>query len=119
MFHKLGENLKAKQYVQRALAIRIEMGDRLRRGEVADYGNLGTVYMSLGQYDKVKEYLQKALVIRTEIGDKEGEAVAFENQGTVFKSLGQYDKVKIISKKLWSSELKLTTEKERHHVMET
>ena len=88
----LGQYDKAKEYFQKGLVIRTEIGDRV--GEAADYGNLGTVFHSLGQYDKAKEYLQKALVITTEIGDRGGEASCYGNLGTVFKSLGQYDKAK-------------------------
>ncbi|XP_066018441.1 tetratricopeptide repeat protein 28-like [Pocillopora verrucosa] len=92
MFHKLGENLKAKEYIQRALAISTEIGDK--RGEASCYGNLGTVFMSLEQYDKAEEYLQKALVIRTEIGDRKGVAVDYGNLGNMFHSLGQYNQAK-------------------------
>ena len=59
MLYKLGESLKAKEYVERALAITTKIGDR--RGEASCYGNLGTVFKSLGQYDKAKEYYQKGL----------------------------------------------------------
>ncbi|XP_066029053.1 tetratricopeptide repeat protein 28-like [Pocillopora verrucosa] len=88
----IGENLKAKEYFGRALAITTEIGDR--KGEAFCYGNLATVFKSLGQYDKAKEYLQKALVITTEIGDRKGEASCYGNLGSVFKSLGQYEKAK-------------------------
>ena len=92
MLYKLGENLKAKEYVGRALAITTEIGDR--SGEESCYVNLGVLLQSLGQYDKAKEYLQKALVITTEIGDRKGEASCYGNLGTVFYSLGQYVKAK-------------------------
>ena len=82
------------------------------------YANLGSVFQSLGQYYKAKEYLQKALVIKSEIGDRKGEGSCCANLGTVFQSLGQYDKAKD-SKKRLSSQLKLATEKEKEHVMET
>ena len=72
MFQSLGQYDKAKEYLEKALAIRIQIGDK--KGEARSYLNLGTVFESLGQYDKAKEYLQKALVIQTQIGDKEGEA---------------------------------------------
>ena len=88
----LGQYDKAKEYFQKGLVIRTEIGDRV--GEAADYGSLGTVFHSLGQYDKAKEYHQKALVIRTEIGDRKGVAADYGNLGTVFHSLGQYDKAK-------------------------
>ena len=65
----IGQYDKAKEYLQKALVIRTEIGDR--KGEAADYGNLGTVFMSVGQYDKAKEYFQKALLITTETGVRE------------------------------------------------
>ena len=82
MFQSLGQYDKAKEFLRKALVIRTEIGDR--RGEAADYGNLGTVFHSLGQYDKAKEYLQKALVITTEIGDRKGEGSCYAILGTVF-----------------------------------
>ena len=72
MFHSLGEYDKAREYLEKALAIRVEIGDK--EGEAADYGNLGTVFQSLGEYVKAREYLEKALAIRVEIGDRNGEA---------------------------------------------
>ena len=67
MFQSLGQYDKAKEYLQKALVITTEIGDR--NGERTCYENLGTVFQSLGQYDKAKEYIQKALVITAEIGD--------------------------------------------------
>jgi tetratricopeptide (TPR) repeat protein len=69
MSYCLGEYDKAKEYLETALAIRIQICDQ--RGEAEDYGNLGTVFKSLGDYDKAKEYLQKALAIRIQIRDPE------------------------------------------------
>ena len=92
MLYNLGENQKAREYVERALAITTEIGDR--SGEASCYGNLGALLQSLGECDKAKEYLQKALVIRTEIGDRKGEATDYGNLGYLCESLGQYDKAK-------------------------
>ena len=58
MFQSLGEYDKAKEYLEKALAIRIQIDDKA--GEAADYGNLGTVFESLGEYDKAKEYIENA-----------------------------------------------------------
>ena len=90
VFKSVGQYTKAEEYLQKALVIRKEIGDK--RGEATDYGNLGTVFQSVGQYTKAEEYLQKALVIKKEIGDKRGEATDYGNLGTVFKSVGQYTK---------------------------
>ena len=73
MFTSLGEYEKAKEYLEKALAIKIQIGDKRWRSQQM-YGNLGTVFRCLGEYDKAKEYLEKALAIRIQIGDKDGEA---------------------------------------------
>ncbi|XP_020613157.1 tetratricopeptide repeat protein 28-like [Orbicella faveolata] len=80
----------AKEYVEKALSIGIEIGDRAK--EAANYGNLGTVMISVGEYDKAKKYTKKALEIRIEIGDRAGEAADYGNLGIMFKSLGEYEK---------------------------
>ena len=67
----------AKEYLQIALVITTEIGDR--KGGASNYGNLGTVFHSLGQYNKAKEYLQKALAIGTEIDNRKGEAADYGN----------------------------------------
>ena len=76
MFISLGQYDKAKEYLEKALAVQIEIGDK--KGEASSLGNLGTVFISLGQYDKAKEHLEKALAIQIEIGDKKGEASSYE-----------------------------------------
>ena len=92
MFYFLGEYGKAKEYLEKAIAITKETGDR--KGEGSCYGNLGTAFSSLGEYGKAKEYHEKALAIRKEIGDREGEGSCYGNLGTVFSSLGEYGKAK-------------------------
>ena len=88
MFKSLGEYDKAKEYLEKALAIRIQIGDK--KGEAADCENLGTVFESLGEYDKAKEYIEKALAIRIQIGDKEGEPAVYRNLGALYQSVGDY-----------------------------
>ena len=92
MFQSLGQYDKAEEYLEKALAIKIQIADK--DGEATLYGNLGTVFISIGQYDKFEEYLEKALAIKIQIGDKKGEATSLGNLGSVFQSLGQYDKGK-------------------------
>ena len=101
MFQSLGQYDKAKEYLQKALVITTEIGDR--NGEGTCYGNLGTVFQSLGRYDKAKEYLQKALAIKTAIGDRKGEETCYGNLG--------------ITKKRLLSQLKLATEEEKEKAL--
>ena len=62
-----------KEYLQKALVTRTEIGDR--EGEATDYGNLDTVFHSLGQLDKAKEYLRKVLAITSEIGHRKRRSI--------------------------------------------
>ena len=59
--------------------ITIEIGDK--EGEASDYGNLGTVFLSVGQYTKAEEYVQRALTIYEEIGDKRSVEASYLNPG--------------------------------------
>ena len=54
VFHSIGEDVKAKEYHEKALAITMEIGDR--KGEAKVYGSLGNVFFSLGLRVKAKEY---------------------------------------------------------------
>jgi len=90
VFGSRGEYVKAKEYLETALAIKIEIGDR--EGEASFYGNLGNVFQSLGQYVKAEEYYEKALAITKKLGDKEGEAKNYCNIGRLFHTLVEYVK---------------------------
>ena len=57
MFKSVGQYTKAEQYLQKALVINKEIGDKL--GEASAYENLGTVFKCVGQYTKAEQYLQK------------------------------------------------------------
>ena len=105
MFQSLGEYEKAKEYLEKALAIRIKIGDRA--GQAADYGNLGAVFKSLGEYEKAKQYLEKAIAIRIKIDDRAGQAVGYGNLGAVFKSLGEYEKAKQYLEKALAIRIKI------------
>ena len=92
MFQFVGQYNKAEQYLQKALTINREIGDKEKKASA--YGNLGTVFLSVCQYTKTEEYLQKALTINREIGDRKKEASDYGNLGTVFQSVGHYTKAK-------------------------
>lgn len=52
LFISLGEYDKAKEYLEKALVIRMKIDDK--QGEAAIYSNLGALCKCLGGYDKVK-----------------------------------------------------------------
>ena len=104
MFQSLGQCDKPIEYLQKAVVITTEIGNR--EGEATIYVNLGTVFQSLGQCDKAIEYLQKAIVVKSEIGDRKGEVSCYGNLGTATR-------LKKISKKRLLSNPKLAIEKDR------
>ena len=97
MCASLGEYAKAEEYLQKALQIQREIGDK--NGEATCYANLGNVFQSLGEYVKAEKYLQKALKIQREIGDKKGEAVSYGNLGNVLFYIGEVFKANQYHKK--------------------
>ncbi|CAH3168699.1 unnamed protein product [Porites lobata] len=90
LYNQNSEYKKAQEYLQKALTIKTEIGDK--HGEASCYGNLGNVFLSVGEYAKAEEYLQKALTIEIEICDKDGEASCYISLGNVFQSVGEYAK---------------------------
>ena len=60
---------KAREYLERALTIQIEIGDR--DGEAKSCENLRTLFISLGEYEKAQLCLEKALAIQIEIGNRD------------------------------------------------
>ena len=90
MFHAVGKYTKAKKYLQKALTIITEIGNK--RGEATCSIHLGNVLHSVGEYAKAEKYLQKALTITTEIGNKDGEATCYILLENVFNSVGEYTK---------------------------
>ena len=85
MFGSINEYQKAKEYLEKALAISIEIGDKREEGNIN--GNLGAVYQSLGEYKKAKEYHKKALAIAIEIGNRIGEGSIYSKLGGVYFEL--------------------------------
>ena len=90
MLESIGEYVKAEEYLQKALQIKREIGEK--HGEAACYGSLGNAFQCLGEYVKAEEYFQKALQISREIGGKHGEAACYGSLGNVFRYLGEYVK---------------------------
>ena len=92
MFRALKEYGKAKEYLEKALAISKEIGDRY--GEGTCYKELGNVFLGLHEFDKAKEYLEEAVAIIKEIGDRNGEGTCYRELGNVFQAFGEYGKAK-------------------------
>ena len=68
---------KAREYQEKAFAIKIEIGDR--DGEATSYGNLTGLFLSLGKYAKADDYVKKAMAVRKGINKRSGEAVDYRH----------------------------------------
>ena len=88
----LGENAKARGYLEKSLAFRKENVNGDKEGEAADYSNLGNVFQSIGEYRKAKEYHDKALAMMKLTGNRKKEASCYGNMGIALHSLGEYTK---------------------------
>ena len=71
MCQSLGQYDKAKEYLDKALAIAVQIGDR--KGKAISYGKLGSLYHCAGEYDTAEDYIEKALSITRDNGDLEQE----------------------------------------------
>ena len=71
MFQSLGQNDRAKEYLEKALTIRKQIGDK--EGEAADYGNLAVLHQSVGEFLAAEDYSEIALSIARDIKDLEKE----------------------------------------------
>ena len=72
MFLSLGQYDQAKEYLQKALVIRTEIGDK--EGEAADLANLGNVPRTVGDYEASEACLEKAFSMSRDIGDRRKES---------------------------------------------
>lgn len=100
---------KAKEYNERALKIREDMGDRNAIAGLLN--NIGAIYLKQGDMDKAIEYGLKALKIRQETGEKEGIANSLNNLGFMFSKQGN------IARALdyYHQSLKISTEMDDKH----
>jgi len=64
VFHSLKKYSKAKQFLEKSLAISKEIGHK--EGEASSYRYLGVLCHTLGEFEKAKSHLEIALSIRKE-----------------------------------------------------
>ncbi|PWH12137.1 MAG: hypothetical protein DDG60_14725 [Anaerolineae bacterium] len=83
----LGDYDTALDYLQRALVIRQQIGDR----DGMTLNNISGIYQARGDYQAALDYLQRALVISQQIGDRAGEGATLNNIGQIYQARGDYD----------------------------
>jgi DNA-binding SARP family transcriptional activator len=73
------------ELLERSVAIRREIGDRL--GEVQAANNLSDAYVVLGRTDEALDPLRRALDLNREVGYRYGEGLVLNNLGEAFLAL--------------------------------
>ncbi len=87
IYRVLGRMEQALDYLQRALLIYQESGNRV--GEARSLNDLGRVYGEMGNRDRARSDYEMALQISREQGDQAGEGSALNNLGWVYIVLRQ------------------------------
>jgi tetratricopeptide (TPR) repeat protein len=82
----LGQAMAAIGYLEQAVAITREVGDR--RGEGIDLGNLGHCYWTLGNTTRAIDHYEQYLAVAREVGFRNGEGVALRALGACYSDLG-------------------------------
>ena len=91
MLNNLGDALGVTRdpegigYLERSLAIRREIGDRM--GEAQAANNLADAYQALGRTEEALELYRRALELNREVGYRYGEGVALVNLGSTLLDL--------------------------------
>ena len=80
-YQKLGQYSQALKYLEEALTIVQQTGDRRIAGNTLD--SIGTVYKNKGKLPQALTLYQQALAIRKDIGDRPGERITLSNIGDV------------------------------------
>jgi predicted ATPase/Tfp pilus assembly protein PilF len=83
---------KARAYLEQALQVDREIGDR--RGEGWTHNNLGLVAENEGDYGKAIGYYEQALSTSRGIGYRWGESIALGNLGYIHARVGDYARAK-------------------------
>ena len=76
-------------YLEQALAIRRELGDR--RGQAQTANNIAFYHLEERMYERAVPALAEALELQRAVGRRHGEGVALCNLGEAYLELGQYD----------------------------
>ena len=96
IYQGLGDLEQAKEYLERALVIRLE---KLGSGHVdvaVSYATLASIYQDLGDFEQAKKYQQRALDIQLDKLGPEHVNVerSYNNLSLIYKDLGDLEQAK-------------------------
>jgi tetratricopeptide (TPR) repeat protein len=89
-YRELRRAEEAKQTFEKALAIRMEIGDKVGQGWTLT--GVGFVGFDQSQFGVAAQHFAHALEIFREVGDRWGESIALANLGDAYRALREYDK---------------------------
>ncbi|MEM1324021.1 MAG: ATP-binding protein [Bacteroidota bacterium] len=75
--NRRGQYLRGVQYLDKAMAIAIEDGQKMAASIISN--NISNAHSDIGETSKAREYAEKSLVLKEEIGDKRGKLFALNN----------------------------------------
>ena len=81
---------EAKQSFEKALAIRMEIGDKVGQGWTST--GVGFVGFDQSQFDVAAQHFAHALELFREVGDRHGEGIALANLGAAHSALHEFDR---------------------------
>lgn len=81
---------EAKQTFEKALAVRMEIGDKVGQGWTLT--GVGFIGFDQEQYDVAARHFAHALEIFREVGDRHGEGIALANLGDAHRALHEFDR---------------------------
>ncbi|MCH7922694.1 MAG: tetratricopeptide repeat protein [Nitrospinae bacterium] len=87
LYHRLGENAKAKRLYEESKAIAEDLG--YEQGLSDSLHQLGLLAKDLGDYAQALFYYEQSLPISRDVGDRAGEAITLNNIGGAYSDLGQ------------------------------
>jgi tetratricopeptide (TPR) repeat protein len=89
-----GENDRARELFEEALAIHRARGDRLRLA--VSLNSLGVVARNQGDLARARELLEESLEIKRELGDEHGMSTTMSGLGVVLIDQGDYERARSI-----------------------
>lgn len=87
-YRRLGELPRALDFVQRAMSIKQELGDKLEIGK--SHNQFGLIYWDMAEYAKAIDHFQQAIAAGHELSEHELEGQAHNNLGLVYDEIGEY-----------------------------
>jgi len=87
---RLGDFTQARDYLDQALLLKRELGDRLQQGKTLNV--LGLLEWDLGNFEQAIERFEAASAIGEELGNRKLEGATLNNLSMVYDELGDYQR---------------------------